>query len=158
MNSPVPDLRDIHPPPPPEFWPPAPGWWIAALLLLTLFAFVTARLYRHYRHLQQRRRMLAELELAGGRAATKSATERVAAISTLLRRVALMRYGRNRVASLSGPDWLQFLDATGGAGQFSHGAGRVLENGPYVPHIEENEVGGLLVLARDWLKRNTKKP
>lgn len=156
MNTPIPNLRDIHTPPAPDLWPPAPGWWIVFLLAITLTAFVTVRLYRHYRLLRLRRRILAELEHLGQNGQTVPATDQVAAISTLLRRVALMRYDRQRVAPLNGSDWLRFLDETGGNGQFTQGAGKVLEIGPYVPHIDENDVNGLLALARDWLSRNTK--
>ena len=74
----------------------------------------------------------------------------------LLRRVALMRYDREKVAPLNGPDWLRFLDETGGNGQFTQGAGRILETGPYIPHVDEQDVNGLLQLARDWLSINTK--
>ncbi len=157
MNPPALNLHDIHAPPPPEFWPPAPGWWIAALLLLALAALLTTRLYRYYRRLQRKRMILAELERLEHNPEKRSAAERVTGISMLLRRVALAKYNRRRVAPLTGRDWLQFLDSTGGAGRFSQGAGRVLETGPYQPKVEETEISGLLALARDWLKINTGK-
>ena len=75
-------------------------------------------------------------------------------LSILLRRIALRRYSREQVASLTGSDWLQFLDATGGNGDFEHGIGQVLEVGPYRPQNRELPAGELLALARRWIKQN----
>ncbi len=150
-------LRDIHLPAEPGFWPPAPGWWILAVLLLALLAWATWVGLRRYRLLRQRQRilaMLAELEQETDTITPQS----IARISTLLRRLALMRYPRQRVAALTGTDWLQFLDESGGNGRFSHGPGQVLASGPYQPSLPSDlDIGALSVLLRDWIKKNTER-
>ena len=156
MNSRVPalDLRDIHSAPPPEFWPPAPGWWVLGVLVVTLLAVTIVWLYRRYRLYRQRQQVLAELEQLKTLDTNQQIAEFTTAVSTLLRRVALMRYARQRVAPLSGVAWLHFLDETGGGGEFSTGAGQVLAYGPYAPHTQDVPADRLLALAQSWIKKN----
>jgi hypothetical protein len=72
----------------------------------------------------------------------------------LLRRVAIRRYSLAAVASLTGADWLRFLDETGGAGDFANGVGQVLETGPYQSDLNEVPAEELLALARRWISKN----
>jgi hypothetical protein len=58
------------------------------------------------------------------------------------------------VASLTGSDWLRFLDDTGGEGEFQQGVGRVLEVGPYQPTTREVPAEALLALVRRWVSKN----
>lgn len=156
MNNAVPtlDLRDIHTAPPPEFWPPAPGWWLLGVLVIAVLTVTTVWLYRRYRLYRRRQRVLAELDRIKTLDADRQAAEFTTAVSTLLRRVALMRYARQQVAPLSGEDWLHFLDETGGDGEFVTGAGQVLADGPYALHPQNVSADRLLALARSWIKKN----
>jgi hypothetical protein len=153
-SVPVLELRDIHAPALPDLWPPAPGWWVLAGLLLSLAFFAGRRLWGRRRLRQRRRQVLEALARTGDKLAEgQDATLFLAEVSMLLRRVALARYPRRRVASLVGSEWLRFLDETGGEGQFSHGPARILGLGPYLPRVEV-EAQGLLDLARDWVCKN----
>ena len=156
MNSGAPtlELRDIHSAPPPEFWPPAPGWWVLGVLVVALLTVTMIWLYRRYRRYRQRQQVLAELEQLKALDTNQQAAEFTTAVSTLLRRVALMCYTRQRVAPLSGEAWLHFLDETGGGGEFTTGAGQVLAYGPYAPHTQDVPADQLLILARSWIKKN----
>ena len=156
MNNAVPalDLRDIHSAPPPEFWPPAPGWWLLGVLVIAVLTVTTVWLYRRYRLYRQKQRVLAELDRINTLDADRQVAEFTTAVSTLLRRVALMRFARRQVAPLSGMDWLRFLDETGGGGEFVSGAGQVLADGPYALHPQNVSADRLLGLARSWIKKN----
>lgn len=140
-------LRDIHLPSEPMLWPPAPGWWLVALFLLLLTGLWLLR-----RHLRRRplRAALLELELL---AKISEPVPFASGVSRLLRRYACWRYPDAGVAALTGAAWLQFLDQHGGAGQFQHGAGAVLDALPYRPDGTADQQA-LAMLVRDWLRRN----
>ena len=76
-----------------------------------------------------------------------------AELSILLRRAALTLFPREQVAGLSNEEWLQFLDNTGGEGQFQQGAGQQLAIAPYMtnPAVDAD---ALYVLVRSWIQRN----
>lgn len=149
------DLRDIHAAAPPALWPPAPGWWVLAVLLAVLLIVSTLWLLRRYRAQRIRRRIMEELDALTANNAGENSEEFLTHLSVLLRRIALRRYSRERVASLTGGDWLRFLDDTGGGGEFEHGVGHLLETGPYRPPGREPlPADELLGLARRWVKQN----
>jgi hypothetical protein len=110
-------------PPPPGWWPPAPGWWaLAALLLVALAALLwwwrmRQRAVPRWQRLA--RKALRQLEAqarAGvddqGRPLDDAALAQQ--LQGLLRRYAVARYGRDRVAGLSGDAWVAFVAAHGG--------------------------------------------
>ena len=148
-------LRDIHLPAEPGFWPPAPGWWLLGALLLALLVWAARVGLHHYRLHRQRQRLLARLA-ALTQADDTITPEALAEISILLRRLALMRYPRQRVAALTGSQWLRFLDETSNSDRFSQGPGQVLAMGPYQPALPDDvNATALGALVRDWIKKNT---
>jgi len=148
------DLRDIHAAPPPGLWPPAPGWWVLAILLAVLFILGLLWLRRRLRMRRFRNQVMLELERISNRNEGKNTDEFIAETGVWLRRVALHRYPQEQVASLTGSAWLEFLDATGGEGQFCNGVGQVLETGPYRPRAPAVAMDSLLALVRSWGKKN----
>lgn len=145
-------LRDIHGPPLPDLWPPAPGWWVLLAVALVALGFASWWLYRRFRAARRRRRILGELQNLKGRI---EGADLVAEVSALLKRVALARYPRTDVASLTGQGWLVFLDRSGGGGRFAAGPGEVLAEGPYAP-APAFDAEALLALAADWIRRNSR--
>jgi hypothetical protein len=150
------ELRDIHAAPAPSVWPPAPGWWLLAVLLVTVLVVLGVWLTRRYRRYRLQRQIMDEIDNIGDCYSIENIGVFVTGISTLLRRVALQRYPRERVASLTGAAWLRFLDATGGKGEFENGVGQILELGAYAPQTGELPASELLALARRWAKQNLK--
>ncbi|HEV7813721.1 MAG TPA: DUF4381 domain-containing protein [Janthinobacterium sp.] len=104
-------LAPPHAPGAPGWWPPAPGWWgLLALALLTIAAAVYARRRPRARLRRAALRELALLEAqAGGDADLARKLEH------LVRRYAVVRFGRDAVANLSGARWIDFVVAHGGA-------------------------------------------
>ena len=78
-----------------------------------------------------------------------------ARLAAILRRTALAAYPRVTVASLSGQEWLQFLDAQVGGTAFSTGAGRGLAREPYRPNGPDPQ---LRPLVADWIRKHRGGP
>jgi len=150
------DLRDIHAAPLPSVWPPAPGWWLLAVLLVAVLVVLGVWLTRRYRRYRLQRQIMDEIGKLSHSYVCEKSGEFITGISTLLRRIALQRYPREQVASLTGTAWLRFLDETGGKGEFENGIGQILELGAYLPEAGELPTGELLALARRWAKQNSK--
>lgn len=151
-------LRDIHEPAAPGFWPPAPGWWLLALLLLLLLAWAGLQALQRQRRRRPVRQAFAELDVWQRRAtAAGDPAVEADALAALLKRVALTRYPRHRVARLSGDAWLDFLDRTGATAAFSQGPGRILGDARYAP-APDLRPEPLAALAREWLHRHLDGP
>jgi len=158
-EDPLSQLRDIHLPDPVSFWPPAPGWWILLLCLLIGLAF----LCRHTLAAMIRRRrlesVLRELDQAYSVFTEQSAFDKtrnqaglafLAAVNTLLKRVAQVMYPDSNCSSLTGRDWLHFLDACDQGSAFSQGPGAVLADGAYRP-VFDADGDALYQAARNWV-------
>lgn len=156
--DPLAALRDWHLPEPIAWWPPAPGWWILGALILVLLVITVLWWRARRRRSAPARAALAELDALSARLADGSAQRHaVAAVSILLRRLALARYPRDQVAGLAGPAWLAFLDRTGGGGAFTQGPGQVLIERPYrrtggCDPQTPWDPAGLTALAARWIR------
>lgn len=149
-----PVLRDIHLPPPPSWWPPAPGWWIVTALILVAIAWTTRWAIRRRRVRQWQRAIRAEIDaIAVSHAAQPDSTKVATDVSQLLRRASLLI--DKRAATLSGEQWLAFLDEQvpegQGTGGFVDGPGRVLIDAPY-RRTSTVDTPALIALTRRWLR------
>ncbi|MEJ2404555.1 MAG: DUF4381 domain-containing protein [Candidatus Thiodiazotropha sp.] len=158
MNPTTPDalanLRGYHLPDPVSWWPPAPGWWLLAVLVLATLVVISLLLWRRYRNRAALREALIELERLDHQQAATDPAGFARKLSRLLRRYALTRFPRNKVAGLTGNDWLGFLDAHGGGTTFCEGAGRLLIEAPYRSAGDPPALLELAQLARQWLLHN----
>lgn len=145
------ELRDIHLPLPIE----------QALTQIPTSAFVVIGLvgvsaliyWIRYRHLRTMLLTLAQLAQRHDR--NGDAIELVQGLTMLLRRQAMRCFPASPVASLVDNEWLDFLDAHGGGGQFRHGPGVALASLPYQMTVDETVDGAaLLALVGCWLRAN----
>lgn len=151
-------LEDIHFPASPSFWPPAPGWWIAFALLLALIVFIGRRTVRYRRIRRQRQYILNALQVLQQDLAQQPDPEAIANINQLLRRLALMRYPREQVASLTGDEWLKFLDRSGDTDAFSQGAGQLLSDSPYRKRLPDSvDIDGFSQAIEHWVNHITRE-
>ncbi|MGC4016472.1 MAG: DUF4381 domain-containing protein [Luteolibacter sp.] len=140
-------LHDLVAPPPAPWWPPTPGWSIVlaiaaiALLAWLLNAFIRWQANRY------RREALALLDDPGTPPREWSA---------ILKRAALVAWPRADVASLTGPEWLSFLDRTAGMTQFTAGAGRSLEAIAFGPSGTV-DAAAVRQVTRLWITRHKKE-
>lgn len=145
-------LRDIHLPPEPLLVVLLSPWSITIVLtvLLAAIVWVVRRRLRH-KPLRAVMRELKHLAITHGHDGDGTALAR--GLSQLLRRYAAQRFGQAGVAGLTGRDWLQFLDAHGGAGGFCNGVGAVLETRPYQT-AGDFDATALIALVGHWLQEN----
>lgn len=160
-SDPLSGLRDWHLPDPVSWWPPAPGWWLLAAVLLIVVIIVWRWWLARWRRGAPVRAARSELARLRAKSDPGSVDPRdfAAAVSALLRRLALVRYRRDTVAGLTGAPWLEFLDATGGGEGFTRGPGRVLADLPFRAQPDPGtgqgggiEVEALAALAERWIR------
>lgn len=157
-DDPLANLRDIHLPEPIAWWPPAPGWWV----LLGLIAATALIIWLTRRRRADRPRRAALEALAAAKRAYEESDDAhtaIADVSTLLRRFALHHFPGRDVASLTGDEWLQFLDRSAiGSNQFRDNVGVLLTQAPYQP-ASKLDPSALFAASENWLQnvRNREK-
>ncbi|MBM4247450.1 MAG: DUF4381 domain-containing protein [Deltaproteobacteria bacterium] len=144
-TDPLAELRGIHLPEPVGFWPPAPGWWGLAAIVVAATAATVVAVRRRRRSVV--RHALRELDGLARESSETDLQTLATTLSALVRRVALLRFGRARVASLHGAAWQHFLAETAPKARrrrtrFAEDARLVLSVAPYAP-------AGAHALARD---------
>jgi hypothetical protein len=151
-------LEDIHIPVDPPMWPPAPGWWLVLVLLLVAGAFIPARGYRYRKIRRQRQHILDALKNLQTDLLQQGDNKALANINRLLRRLALMFYQREQVASLTGKNWLAFLDKSGETEDFTQGAGQLLADAPYRPSLTgSDDIKELSKVVEQWVGKIVKE-
>ena len=158
-------LRDIQLPTAVSWWPPAPGWWLLSVAVLLVYL---GRRYEWYRRLRRRFQssraplavaadvaVLAEFRRIRASFAEDNDVQALsAALSVLLRRVAMRSVPRHEVAALTSESWLEWLDDHGRSRAFSSGVGRALLKAPYRgPSGAPSEIDGeaLLRVCEEWV-------
>lgn len=153
------NLREIDLPDPVPMTPEALGWWIVLALVLAALSALFVRALRRRRANAYRREALRALDtVANAAAVPASRAGALSDLAALVKRTALSAYPRTRVASLSGPSWLAFLDGTLGTTEFSSGPGRQLPAFAYssaaAGHASDDDVRALLALTRRWIRHH----
>jgi uncharacterized protein DUF4381 len=151
------NLFDIVAPPPVPWWPPAPGWFVVGGVLLVLVFWGARRAWGRWRAAAYRRAALAEWRQLKTRATDPGHREiALRHLPELVKRTALAAFPREAVASLSGMEWLRFLDRTGHTDAFTHGRGRLLPELAYDPRLaarlDNAAVEDLFRIVRRWIR------
>ena len=153
MNDELP-LRGPDMPDPLSWWPPAPGWWI--LLIVMLIIALTLRWWlmrpRPVDYWVEAQKQLKRIQQI-----TDNPLLQLQQISSLLRRMAILRFGRQESASLTGIAWLELLDSAWPRDDFSRGAGVLLEDAPYRKQSESDN-SELFSLTTAWLQYQQAPP
>jgi hypothetical protein len=126
------DLRDLVLPTEPSWWPLAPGLSFLLVLLLWVALCWAVIFYRKYQARAYRRAGLALLADA----------VTVRELSELLKRVALVGFERETVASLYGKEWAEFLQQSCAGVEMKE----LLNSGEVSPHLRRQ--------AGRWIKQH----
>ncbi|MCK5679846.1 DUF4381 domain-containing protein [bacterium] len=157
------NLHDIATPTPVAWLPPAPGWYALGFSLLLLLVWFLLKRYTFWQRNWYRRKALIELDQLEKRLTDTARNKQVLPqLAELVKRTALVAYGRNQVASLNGADWLAFLDKTGSTNLFTKGNGRLLADCSYQPDtwfatLSPKQLSGLYKAVQLWIKKHQQK-
>ena len=158
-TAPMEQLRDIHLPAAVNWWPPAPGWWL--LLIVALAILITALFWlRNYRRKNRYRRLalqhlhtLRDHWRQQERQQQHDDSALTQAINRLLKQTALAAYPRQRVAALTGADWLLFLDSGVKQPRFSEPELRALAS-TYQATPQTISAEALFNASEYWIRRH----
>lgn len=100
-------LHDIIIPPEIPMWPLAPGWYALGILVLTYGLYIGMTLWAEYQQNLYRREALRSLaQIHTG----KDSNREIITLLSLMKRVALQHFGREKVAALSDDEWWEFIE------------------------------------------------
>ena len=163
MKSPDPasldNLNDVLLPPDISWWPLAAGWYVLGGLLLCGLIWWGIHWYRNWKTNTYRRsalQALDQLELD-----LKNTEEREAGlrqIPALLKRTALSAFPRKQVASLTGADWIGFLNSCTRTPLFAEPEARTLQELSYtrgsLDAIDRSRTEALVITCRLWIRQH----
>lgn len=150
MGSQTLPLRDIHLPDAIGWWPPAMGWWMLAVLIPLICWFF---IWFYKRMTRKTALKTAKKYFLSIRQDKKlDDKETLDALSELIRRVAISTSVRSETASLTGHDWLVFLDSSMQGSPFTEGVGQCFADAHYQKNVAHDlSMPQLLKLCEDWL-------
>ncbi|MBO4520372.1 MAG: DUF4381 domain-containing protein [Alphaproteobacteria bacterium] len=147
-------LSYVRPLYPNGIFPLGAGWRIVFYVVLS--AAVTGFLIYNSPRLKRRREAFAAFNEARSSFLTGGDTSALAgALSVLMRRVALYRFGREKTAKLNGTEWTEFLTRTGA--DLNERDQYLLAMQAYAPPPTDQDFSGgkhLLSSVQKWLERN----
>ncbi len=154
------NLHDIISPQPVAWLPPAPGWYALGFSLFLLCSWFAVQKYLAWKRNHYRREALKELGELEKQLADRAQYQHILRqLPELVKRTAIAAYGRSRVASLTGNDWLVFLDKTAATHLFTKGNGRLLQDCLYQPSsqlatVSNEQVAELQKAVTYWIRKH----
>jgi len=147
-----------------SFRPETIGWLILFGLIFILFIWIVYYRYQLRKANRYRRWALEKIQDIERILRQNLGLEKVLAeIPVLVKQTALHCFPREKVASLSGENWLRFLDASYGGTDFTDGPGQILEQTAFQPpkrleQYKEEEIRDLINTVRKWIKKHRREP
>src|SRR6202012_5857465 len=133
-------MHDFYQPAPPAWTPRTVGWYVLFAIVGLLMIWLTFRATRRWIANRYRREALRELPATAPDG-----------LSALLKRAALATWPREKVASLNGDDWINFLSATSGDDAFRQAPGNRIEEIALRPEAVSTEDSQTLQeIAANW--------
>ena len=138
-------LKGLHVMAQPSWWPLAYGWWvvIVSVVVVLLLGYLLFKWWRN------RPVVYAVRELHKFMHTFTDNLDFVQAISQLMKRVAILKYGREKIAPLNEVQWQHFLVATVQS-CFAEKEAKMIACSPYVTKITDR-------LDREKLNQKTEK-
>jgi len=135
-----------------SWWPSTPGWIMVGAIIGILLLVKLSQMARRWWRNRYRREALRQLGELQSRA---EPLEVVSKLPFYLKTTALHAYPRKEVASLSGNNWLAYLDAHYQGPSFQDDVGRALLRCGYQSkdrmQLDENQAARLIEMSRQWI-------
>lgn len=135
-----------------SWWPQTAGWWWVGAALLAWLVYRGWGLLRLWYRNRYRREATARLQQL---AAAPSPGGLVLEINKLLKLTAMAAYSRERVARLSGDNWVDFLNSHCPAAPFSTEQGQILALAAYTgTELKPPAASRLLAASLAWVRQH----
>ncbi|WP_235913391.1 DUF4381 domain-containing protein [Brucella tritici] len=144
-------LHDIAVPPPVSWLPQTWGWGLLAAFLLLGIAILTVRWVIRYRRNAYRREALHALESISN--STPTGRSPAIEIAELMKRTALSAWPRTDVATLSGSQWVGFLERHSPE-PLGTDLKALLTSREYEPNQQVSDLPVIVTQARLWIERH----
>lgn len=149
-------LRDIKLPLDPGYWPLAPGWWLVMVIMLVLIVFILMKWYRYAQKKRRWQQIDGQLsELASTYQQSNNSQKLLADVSVFLRRFVKYQLQQVTAISLSGQDWLDYLNGQQPGAFDEYEA--ALTKGVFQPKFEYDPEG-LLLTTRQFIRQQVMNP
>lgn len=109
-ENPLDQLKDIHLPDQVDQFPSAPGWWLLLAIILMAVGYFIYRRVQYQKAIRLLKPANAELSELKALSPDVLDARSIATLSALLKRICLVYFPQLEVASLSGQNWLKFLN------------------------------------------------
>ena len=145
-------LKDLHIMAQPSWWPLAWGWWIIiAGLIFVILCWMIIRRWWHNRPVIYAQNELKKI------ATLSTDLDFLHALSNLLKRVAILKFGREKIAPLTEEKWQDFLVKTA-HDVFTKQQAKQIAFSTYLAKLANRIDRNLFVLqARKWIQQVLKK-
>lgn len=148
------DLGPLMEPEPIQFSFNTPGWYIVGALLILLFLFIIYRRVKLYRRNAYRREALKEIKELNNSGSKTELSQELCTLMMILKLVALKAYGRQKVATLHGRSWLEFLESKSRNTSFKQFE-KVISGAIYQNKAPDaNELTKLKGLSKKWIQNH----
>lgn len=152
-------LHDIVYPEPVSWMPQTLGWYIVLGFIIVLVLWITYRIYKNRKVNRYRKEALFQLDLIKNELSIPERRETaISQLPILVKRTVLSWAPREKVASLYGRQWLEFLDSTYKTGTFMSSHGEQLNNlafrKPEKESVDSTFNDKLLDTISDWIKNH----
>lgn len=138
-----------------SWWPQTTGWlWLAIALALLLGRYSYRRLRQWYRN-RYRREANGRLQVL---AQSPDNDTLLLELNKVLKLTAIAAFSRERVAGLTGQDWVDFLNSSCAQASFSEDQGRLLAVGIYSRETPSAEAATPLIAASMAWVRDHESP
>ncbi len=150
-ENPLDKLRDIHLPDQLDGFQLAPGWWLLLFILLCLVIWWIVKTFKKRKALYLLKPLSSEIDAL---AKLPANSDSLAHLSALLKRVTLVYFPKKEVSSLSGSDWVNFINEQQPAYAFDEKQSEMLAHFLYQksPQVNDHEWQSLIQKSHKLLE------